>query len=118
MVVSLWDWSTPEGFVHDTASTDKRNPTVNANGPVYSISRFSKPDVNILDPGRHTATGVEVPIRDPNTAYTNPQKNLEPSPYWGDEIIWSGQASLHNPMLDRTGRVWLTHAIRAAAISP
>ena len=49
VVVSLWDWSTPEGFVHDTASTDKRNPTVNANGPVYSISRFSKPDVNILD---------------------------------------------------------------------
>ena len=103
------------GFVHDTISTDKRNPTVNANGPVYSISRFSKPDVNILDPVRHTATGVEVPIRDPNTAYTNPQKNLEPSPYWGDEIIWSGQASLHNPMLDRTGRVWLTHAIRATA---
>jgi hypothetical protein len=115
VVVSLWDWSTPVGFVHDTASTDKRNPTVNANGPVYSISRFSAPDVNILDPTRHTATGVKVPIRDANTAFTNPQKTLEPSPYWGDEIIWSGQASLHNPMLDHTGRVWLTHAIRASA---
>ena len=83
--------------------------------PVYSISRFSQPDVNILDPVRHTATGVEVPVRDPNTPSTNPQKNLEPSPYWGEEIIWSGQASLHNPMMDRTGRVWLTHAIRATA---
>ena len=105
----------PVGFVHDTASTDKRNPTINANGPVYSISRFSGPDVNILDPKRHTATGVEVPIRDPNTEFTNPQKTMEPSPYWGGEVIWSGQASLHNPMLDHTGRVWLTHAIRATA---
>ena len=109
VVVSLWDWSNDRGFVHDTISTDKRNPTLNANGPVYSISRFSQPDVNILDPVRHTATGVEVPIRDTNTEYTNPQKNLEPSPYWGEDIIWSGQASLHNPMLDahRTG---LAHA--------
>ena len=59
VVVSLWDWSNDRGFVHDTISTDKRNPTVNANGPVYSISRFSAPDVNILDPKRHTATGVD-----------------------------------------------------------
>jgi hypothetical protein len=115
VVVSLWDWSTPVGFVHDTVSTDKRNPTVNANGAVYSISRFSAPDVNILDPKRHTAAGITVPIRDKDTEFTNPQKTLEPSPYWGEEIIWSGQASLHNPMLDHKGRVWLTHAIRATA---
>ena len=93
VVVSLWDWSTPVGFVHDTVSTDKRNPTLNANGPVYSISRFSAPDVNILDPMRHTATGVTVPIRDKDTEYTNPQKNLEPSPYWGedDHLVGPGQ---------------------------
>ena len=66
-------------------------------------------------PGAPYGNGCEVPIRDTDTEYTNPQKNLEPSPYWGEEIIWSGQASLHNPMLDHTGRVWLTHAIRATA---
>jgi hypothetical protein len=115
VVVSMWDWSNDRGFVHDTASTDKRNPSVNANGAVYSISRFSAPDVNILDPKRNAASGVTVPIRDKDTEYTNPQTNMEPSPYWGDEIIWSGQASLHNPMLDHTGRVWLTHAIRGTA---
>ena len=113
VVVSLWDWSTPVGFVHDTVSTDKRNPTVNANGNVYSVSRFSAPDINILDPVRNTVTGFKVPIREEDTAFTNPQKVLEPSPYWGEDIIWSGQASLHNPMLDDKGRVWLTHAIRA-----
>src|SRR5687767_135992 len=57
VVVSLWDWSDDRGFVHDTISTDKRNPTLNPNGLVYSISRFSAPEMNILDPTRHTATG-------------------------------------------------------------
>jgi hypothetical protein len=118
VVVTLRDWSTPVGFTHDTVSTDKRNPTLNPNGPVYSISRFSTPDVNILDPVRNAVTGVDVGVRDKDTEYTNPQKNLAPSPYWGDDIIWSGQASLHNPMLDATGRVWLTHAIRATANNP
>ena len=118
VVVTVWNWSDDKGFVHDTISTDKRNPTLNANGPVYSISRFSAPEMNILDPVRHTATGVTVPIRDPNTPTANPQTVVQPSPYWGDEIIWSSRASLHNPMLDATGRVWLTHAIRHPDTQP
>jgi hypothetical protein len=114
VVISMWDWNTDKGFVHDTISTDKRNPTINPNGLVYSISRFSAPEMNILDPMRHTATGVTVPVRDQETAYSTPQKITMPSPYWGDEIIWSSKPSLHNPMMDSTGRVWLTHAIRAS----
>ena len=115
VVVSLWDWSNDRGFVHDTISTDKRNPTLNANGPVYSISRFSAPDVNILDPVRHTATGVRCRFATRTRSTPTRRRRWQPSPYWGEEIIWSGQASLHNPMLDHTGRVWLTHAIRATA---
>ncbi|MBI4476229.1 MAG: carboxypeptidase regulatory-like domain-containing protein [Acidobacteria bacterium] len=115
VVISLWDWNTDRGFVHDTISTDKRNPTLNANGLVYSISRFSAPEMNILDQVRHTVTGVKVPVRDPDTPFTTPQKVTQPSPYWGEEIIWSSRPSLHNPMLDQRGRVWLTHAIRASA---
>jgi hypothetical protein len=115
VVISLWDWNTDRGFVHDTISTDKRNPTLHANGPVYSISRFSAPELNILDPVRHTYTGVTVPVRDPDTPFTTPQKVQQTSPYWGEEIIWSSKPSLHNPMLDQTGRVWLTHTIRANA---
>jgi hypothetical protein len=115
VVISLWDWNTDKGFVHDTISTDKRNPTLNANGLVYSISRFSAPEMNVLDPTRHTATGVNVPVRDPNTPFATPQMMTHASPYWGEEIIWSSRPSLHNPMLDNTGRVWLTHAIRAGA---
>jgi hypothetical protein len=115
VVVSLWDWSDDKGFVHDTISTDKRNPTLNANGLVYSISRFSAPEMNILDPTRHQATGLTVPVRDPDTPFATPQTITQPSPYWGGEIIWASRPSLHNPMMDHTGRVWLTHAIRANA---
>ena len=113
VVVSMWDWNTDRGFVHDTISTDKRDPTLHANGPVYSISRFSSPELNILDPTTHTFTGVTVGVRDEDTPFTTPQMVLQPSPYWGEDIIWSSKPSLHNPMLDETGRVWLTHAIRA-----
>jgi len=118
IVISLWDWNTDRGFVHDTISTDKRNPTLNSNGLVYSISRFSAPELNILDPVRHTYTGVTVPVRDDDTPFTTPQKVVQPSPYWGEEIVWSSKPSLHNPMMDHTGRVWLTHAIRNPANNP
>src|SRR5688572_10970657 len=32
VVVTVRDWSDSKGFVHDTISTDKRNPTINGNG--------------------------------------------------------------------------------------
>ena len=32
VVISLWDWAGPTGFVHDEIATDKRNTTVNARG--------------------------------------------------------------------------------------
>src|SRR5262249_49394762 len=35
VVVSMWDWSDPKSYLHDAVSSDKRNPTINANGLVY-----------------------------------------------------------------------------------
>ena len=112
VVITQWDWSDPTGFVHDTISTDKRNPTINANGLVFSTEQFSTPDFNILDPVRHTAIKIAAPVRDRNTPFAAPQGMPQPSPYWGEEVIWQGRADLHNPMMDHKGRVWLTHTIR------
>jgi hypothetical protein len=36
----------------------------------------------------------------------------QPSPYWGDEVIWTSKNNVHNPMLDEQGRVWITSAVR------
>jgi hypothetical protein len=110
VVITLWDWSTPTGYLHDEIATDKRNPTVNANGPLYGAPELSTDSVPILDPVKHTASHVKMPVRDPKTPA--PGKPLKPSPYWGDEAIWDSQANMHNPMLDEKGRVWFTSVIR------
>src|SRR5205809_1039223 len=35
VVISMWEWSTPKAYLHDAVSSDKRDPHVNANGPIY-----------------------------------------------------------------------------------
>jgi hypothetical protein len=118
VVISLWDWSDQYSFVHDTISTDKRDPLVNGNGRVYSVGRFRAPDVIWLDPVSNTTGALAAPVRDADTPFTNPQTMSVPSPYWGEELIWTGKASLHNPMMDHRGRLWLTHNFRNPAVNP
>src|SRR6266436_6542968 len=110
VVITLWDWATPKAYLHDEIATDKRNPTVNANGLIYGSPEDSTDFVPILDPVHHRATQVKMPVRDPKTPV--PGKPLKPSPYWGDEAIWDSQANMHNPMFDEKGRVWFTSVIR------
>ena len=111
VVVTQWDWADPKAYLHDEISTDKRDPTVNANGPIYGALEASADYVPVLDPISHMATQVDVPVRDPETPLAAGPP-LEPSPYWGDEAIWASQANIHNPMLDEHARVWLTSRVR------
>ena len=67
VVVTLWDWATPKAYLHDEIATDKRNPTVNANGLIYGAPEESTDLFPVLDPVRHTASEVKMPVRDPNT---------------------------------------------------
>jgi hypothetical protein len=115
IVVSLWDWSNPKAYLHDEIATDRRNPTVNARGPIYGATEESTDVMPVLDPVRAIATGVTVPYRDPKTPSAAETPPLAPSPYWGDEAIWDSHTSQHNPMLDGEGRVWITARIRPAA---
>jgi hypothetical protein len=110
VVITEWDWASPKAYLHDEIATDKRNPTVNANGLLYGAPELSTDNVPVLDPVRHTATQVKMPVRDPKTAA--PGKPLKPSAYWGEESIWDSQANMHNPMFDEKGRVWFTSVIR------
>jgi hypothetical protein len=110
IVVTLWDWTNPKAYLHDEIATDKRKPTVNANGLIYGAPELSTDMVPVLDPVNHKAWEVRMPVRDPNTA--RPGKPLAASPYWGEEAIWDSQANMHNPMFDEKGRVWFTSVIR------
>lgn len=115
IVITEWDWSDAKGFVHDNIATDKRNPTVNANGLIYGLEQFSADVLLIVDPIRHTASRVKVPLGDPNQPVNYPQPAKLT---WGDEPVRQGRASLHNPMLDHKGRVWITGQIRMGSNQP
>jgi hypothetical protein len=110
VVITEWDWAGPKAYLHDEIATDKRNPTVNANGLLYGAPELSTDNIPILDPVHHTVSHVKMTVRDPKTPA--PGKPLQPSPYWGDEAIWDSQANMHNPMFDEKGRVWFTSVIR------
>jgi len=117
IVITLWDWAGPKDYLHDEISTDKRNPRVNPNGLIYGTPEESRDLFPVLDPVKHKATQVKMPVRDPNTpsSKTNP---MTPSPYWGPEPIWDSQTSMHNPMFDEKGRVWFTSRVRPPAANP
>ena len=114
VVLTTWDWAGPKDYLHDEVSTDKRNPRLNANGLIYGAPEESRDLFPVLDPVKHRATQVKMPVRDPNTP-SSAQNPMLPSPFWGDERIWGSQTSMHNPMLDETGRVWFTSRVRPPA---
>jgi hypothetical protein len=114
VVITQWDFAEPTHYLHDVISTDKRKPTVNANGPIYGTPENSTDFVPILDPVNHKASLVKMPVRDPKTP-TSKDDPMSPSPYWGEQVLWDSQTSMHNPMLDEKGQVWFTSRVGAAA---
>jgi hypothetical protein len=114
IVLTLWDWSTPTAYLHDLIGTDRRKPTVNANGKLYGATEDSTDFIPVLDPNTHTATQVKHPVRDPGTP-SSKDFPMAPSPVWGDKPIWDSQTSMHNPMMDEKGRVWFTARVRPPA---
>jgi hypothetical protein len=115
VVATVRDWSDGKAYLHDLSGTDRRNPSVNANGLLYGAPELSTDNFPILDPQHNTATTFKALVRDADTPTTHDDPVIQPSPYWGDERIWDSRAVAHNPMLDQSGRVWYTARIRAAA---
>jgi hypothetical protein len=113
-VLTLWDWSRPTAYLHDEISTDRRKPTINANGKLYGTTEESTDFIPILDPVHNSVTEVKHPVRDPKTP-SSKDNPMAPSPYWGDKPIWDSQTSMHNPMMDEKGRVWITARVRPPA---
>src|SRR5262245_1440035 len=89
IVVTLWDWGDAKTYLHDEIATDKRNPTVNAFGPIYSATEDSTDNLPVLDPRTHSVAYIKSTPRDPKTpsgAFTMTGSfNRLPSPYWGTE---------------------------------
>jgi hypothetical protein len=114
IVITEWDWADPKAYLHDEVSTDRRNPTLNANGLIYGALELSADYLPVLDPVEHSIRQVKLTVRDPKTPPTPPAMP-QPSPYFADEPIWTSRNNVHNPMFDGRGRVWITSAVRPSA---
>jgi hypothetical protein len=112
VVITMWDWADPKAYLHDEIASDKRNPTVNANGPIYGALEAAADYMPIVDPVRNSASQIKLTVRDPQTPSEGNTKPAQPSPYWADETIWTSQANAHSFAMDRQSRVWIAARIR------
>ena len=56
LVVTSWEWGAEKHYLHDLIASDRRNPTVNAYGPLYGSPEYSTDNMPILDPKTHKVT--------------------------------------------------------------
>ena len=118
VVVTSWEWSTDKHYLHDLISSDRRNPTVNAYGPLFGSPEYSTDNMPILDPRTHRVTFFRMPVADRDMpeslgpGHAASLRPLAPSAYWGEEKIWDTRANNHNGMFDRQGRVWFAATVR------
>ncbi len=118
IVITSWEWSTDKHYLHDLIASDRRNPTVNAYGPLFGSPEYSTDNMPILDPKTHTVSFFKMPVRDANTpealgpGHAAAVKPMQPSAYWGEEKIWDTKANNHNAMFDGKGRVWMAAGVR------
>jgi hypothetical protein len=54
-------------YLHDAISSDKRNPTVNANGLIYGALEESGDYLTVLDTVHNSTSQVKLRVRDPQT---------------------------------------------------
>ena len=66
VVITTWEWGTEKTYMHDLISSDRRNPTVNAHGPLFGSPEYASDDMPILDPKTSTVTFFKLPVEDPN----------------------------------------------------
>jgi hypothetical protein len=115
VVITMWDWADPKVYLHDEIASDKRNPTVNANGPVYGALEESADYLSVIDPKTHTSSMIKLTVREPDTPSSVSTPPAGPSPYWGDEAIWNSQTTVHSFAMDKQARVWAAARVRKPA---
>ncbi len=110
VVVTVWDWDERASFLHALISTDRRNPSVNAYGPVYGDDWFAG-SLPVVDPVKNTKAAIPIPLPNEDDrkrlASWAPQKQAFPSIYFGDELVWNAPLNPGSLAMDAKGRVWL-----------
>jgi hypothetical protein len=113
LVITTWDWGNEKQYLHDLISSDKRNPTVDANGPLYGSTEYATDHLPVLDPKTAKVSYITPPEGAAVPEAFGPghaaiEKPVAASAYWGMEQIWDTKFDNHNDMFDAKGRVWMT----------
>jgi hypothetical protein len=111
VVITMWNWGDQYNMIHDVNSTDKRNPRLNPYGKVYGVD-WTNDWLLSLDPVNHVADRLKVPHG--NATSKLRQEGFVDFRFFGTKPVWENPASPHNPMMDETGRIWLTSSVRTA----
>ena len=115
LVITEWDWGSPIDGRADSAASDTREGTINANGRVYGVSQMNDA-LNVLDPTEHKASIIKVPTSAPPMV-SGFNASPTPSPNFGPDM-WKRQGDPRSVAVDAKGRVWLTVRTRDAQKQP
>lgn len=131
LVITQWAWGDTFTYAHDEIATDKRQPTLYPDGPVYGVD-LANDRMLMVDPLSHQASALPVPTLN---GFDTPwcEQTYQGAMVGGEQAIPMGFGSLgcpvapgltgfagrydnpanpHNPMLDDSGRVWITTQVR------
>ncbi len=133
IVVTQWEFGDNFTYAHDEIATDKRDPTINANGPVWAVD-LGNDRLFGVNPETNEVEEHKFPTRDGfDTPWCDQTFQVAAALEGGATPIKSGFGSLgcptedgttafagkydnpanpHNPMMDEQGRVWNTSQIR------
>lgn len=127
-VITEWEYGEKYTYSHDVISTDKRNPTLYPNGRIYGLD-IGNDHLMILDPDTHEWEQIKLEAgwegARPWCEQTYKPLEGEPVPvgaqmlgcpaegaYTPHKDAYRNAVNPHNPMLDDTGKLWITMQIR------
>ncbi len=108
-VITQWEWGDPFTYAHDEIATDKRNPSLYPYGTVYGVD-IGNDWLLMTDPVTNISSRVKVPTRG---GFDTPWCDQPGFCTW---VVYDNPANPHNPMMDDTGKVWMTTQIRAEGL--
>jgi mono/diheme cytochrome c family protein len=127
-VITQWEYGGEYTYAHDVISTDKRNPHLYPDEKIYGLD-IGNDHLLVLDPGKHKWEQMKLP----DYQHAKPWCEQTYKPLGGGEEIPVGAQLLgcpepgvmtphmgayqnpvnpHNPMMDDTGKVWMTMQVR------
>ena len=116
VVLTLWDWGTELDARSDMVASDFRDPTVNANGPVYGVAEMTDL-LTVLDPVTNVATNITVPSEGAPNIVSSFNASPTPSPHFGDDV-WARSSDPRSSLIDDQGRVWFASRHRERSDQP